>query len=56
MKNPDDTVSLTDLAVQMFTVISLSKYLVANHNLLQTIMETLIEHSKTSKFSIIKLI
>ena len=48
VKNPDDTVSLTDLAVQMFTVISLSKYLVANHNLLQTIMETLIEHSKTS--------
>ena len=49
VKNPDDTVSLTDLAVQMFTVISLSKYLLKNHNLLQTIMETLIEHSKTSK-------
>ena len=49
VKNPDDTVSLTDLAVQMFTVISLSKYLLKNYNLLQTIMETLIEHSKTSK-------
>jgi E3 ubiquitin-protein ligase UBR2 len=36
-------------AVQMFTVISLAKYLLKNYNLLQTIMETLIEHSKTSK-------
>ena len=49
IRNPDDTVSLTDLAVQMFTVISLSKYLIANYNILETIMETLIEHSKTTK-------
>lgn len=49
VKNPDDTVSLTDLAVQMFTVISLSKYLLTNYSLMQIIMDTLIEHSKTSK-------
>jgi E3 ubiquitin-protein ligase UBR2 len=49
VNNPDDTISLTDLAVQMFTVISLSKYLLREYNLLQIIMETLIEHSKTSK-------
>ncbi len=49
VKNPDDTVSLTDLAVQMFTVLSLSKYLLTHHNLLETIMNTLIKHCKTNK-------
>ncbi len=49
VKNPDDTVSLTDLAVQMFTVISLAKHLMENYSLMQIIMETLNEHSKTSK-------
>ena len=49
VNNADDTVSLTDLAVQMFTVLSLSKYLLTHYDLLHTIMDTLIEQCKTTK-------
>jgi E3 ubiquitin-protein ligase UBR2 len=56
IKNADDTVSLTDLTVQIFTVTSLSKYLIANHNLLQSILETLFDHCKISKNKKLKII
>lgn len=45
-KNPDDTASITDLALQIFTVISLSNYLITNHNLLQIIVDSLLEHAR----------
>ncbi|CAF0875440.1 unnamed protein product [Brachionus calyciflorus] len=44
VKNPDDIVSLTDLTVQIFTVLSLSKYLIEKFNIIQTIMDTIVEH------------
>jgi E3 ubiquitin-protein ligase UBR2 len=49
VKNPDDYVSLIDLSVQLFTVVSLARYLISHHNLLQIIIDTLIQHCKTSR-------
>jgi hypothetical protein len=47
VENQDDSESVTEISVQMFTVISIAKYLITNHNLLQIIMDTLIQHTNT---------
>ncbi len=44
--NMDDMASVTELSVQLFTVLSLSKYLLENENLLQTMVDTLIEYAQ----------